>query len=171
MDDAKIQMRKYRRAELISPPNRLKSVVGSGGIDPRLISKAQELLTDNKVDFSPDALVLIDELNTAIQQARAGTISGEDALERIIYPAMQLKAQGSMFHYNLITDICNILINFLETVQSLDDNVMSIVMAHKMSITAVLSGNIKGDGGKIGKELRDELMDACNRYYKKHTAH
>lgn len=160
------EQKKVRRAELLTPPNRLKEKVGSGGLDENVIHKAQALLENNTVDFRPIASMLVEILSEAITDAKNGNIKGEVAIEAMIYPAMQLKAQGSMFHYPLITEISNILVNFLETVTVMDKDVLDIVFHHKMSINAVLSSQIKGDGGKVGKELRDALMDACNRYYK-----
>lgn len=160
------EQKKVRKAELITPPNKLKEKVGSGGVDESVLFKAQALLENNTVDFAPIAAMLIDLLNEAISDAKSGNSKGEAAIEAMIYPAMQLKAQGTMFHYPLVTEISNILVNFLETVTDVDKNVMDIVVAHKMSINAVLASKIKGDGGKIGKELRDALMDACNRFYK-----
>ena len=157
---------KVRRAELISPPNTIKQKVGKGGIDENVIVKAQELLEDNKVDFHPIAEMLMDVLNEAIQNAKSGAYTGEKAVEALIYPAMQLKAQGTMFHYPLVTEISNILVNFLETVTGVDTDVLDLVVAHKMSINAVIAGKIQGDGGAKGKELREALMDACNRYYR-----
>lgn len=164
------QQQKIRRAELISPPNRLKEKVGSGGIDEAVLMKAQELLEKNTINFEPIANMLLDLLVEAIADAKAGTIKGEEAIEAMIYPAMQMKAQGSMFHYPLISDISHILVNFLETVEDMDRDVLDIVVAHKMSIKAVLASHLKGDGGKTGKELREALMEACGRYYrnKKH---
>jgi hypothetical protein len=166
MSDSFQDQKKMRKAELISPPNKLKEKVGSGGIDEGVLFKAQALLENNTIDFNPIAALLVDVLNEAITDAKNGTTVGEPAIESMIYPAMQLKAQGTMFHYPLITDISNILVNFLETVTNADKDVLDIVVAHKMSINAVLASKIKGDGGKIGKELRDALMDACNRFYK-----
>ena len=170
MDETFSGQSKVRKAELIKPPNKLKEKVGSGGIDMRVIQKAQNLLENNNVDFKPQATILMEVLTEAINDAKSGNAKGEDAIEAIMYPAMQLKAQGAMFKYPLISDIANILVNFLETVTLIDKDVLDITVAHRMSLNAVLAGEIKGDGGKIGKELRDELMDACNRYYKHRAA-
>lgn len=158
--------KKVRKAELISPPNRLKEKVGSGGIDESVLTKAQDMLENNTVDFKPIALMLVDVLHESITDSKSGTIKGEEAIESMLYPAMQLKAQGGMFHYPLISEIANILVNFLETVTDTDKDVLDIVVAHKQSINAVLASEIKGDGGKVGRELRDALLDACARYYK-----
>lgn len=160
--------KRIRKAELITPPNRIKEKVGSGGIDEAVMQKAQDLVENNSVDFKPIATMLVDLLNEGIQEIRTGVIKDEEAIESLIYPAMQLKAQGGMFHYPLITEICNILVNFLETVEEADKDVLDIVIAHKMAINVVLGSEIKKDGGDQGKALRDALMEACNRYYKKH---
>jgi hypothetical protein len=164
------QQPRVRDAELISPPNRLKEKVGSGGLDDAVVNKAQELLERNTIDFEPLANMMVDLLTEAVADAKAGTVKGEEAIETMLYPAMQLKAQGTMFHYPLITDISHILVNFLETVTRMDRDVIDIVIAHKMSIKAVLASHLKGDGGKTGKELREALMDACTRYYKTQSA-
>lgn len=156
-----------RRAELISPPNRLKEKVGSGGIDEKVLSKAQELLEKNTIHFEPIANMLLDLLSEAIADAKSDATKGEEALNAMIYPAMQLKAQGSMFHYPLVSDISHILVNFLETVEDVNREVLDIVVAHKMSLKAVLASHLKGDGGKTGKELREALMEACGRYYRR----
>lgn len=166
VEDMMQEQKKVRKAELISPPNRLKEKVGSGGIDENVLNKAQALLENNTVDFKPIASMLMELLAEAVTDAKNGNIKGETAIEAMIYPAMQLKAQGTMFHYPLVTEISNILVNFLETVTTVDKDVLDLVVAHKMSINAVLASQIKGDGGKVGKDLRDALMDACNRYYK-----
>lgn len=169
MAEISTEQKKMRKAELITPPNSIKAKVGSGGIDVNVINKAQALLENNTVDFQPIAAMLMELLNEAITDAKNGNIKGEAAIEGMIYPAMQMKAQGTMFHYPLVTEVSNILVNFLETVTNVDKDVLDIVVAHKMSINAVLASQIKGDGGKVGKDLRDALMDACNRYYKTRT--
>jgi hypothetical protein len=160
------EYKKLRRAELISPPNRLKEKVGSGGIDETVILKAQALLEDNTVDFRPIATLLVDILEDALRDTKAGILKGEAAIESMIYPAMQLKAQGSMFHYPLITEISDILVDFLETVPRADDDVMDVVSGHRMAIKVVIASDIRGDGGIQGKELKEALHDACSRYYK-----
>jgi hypothetical protein len=158
--------KKLRKAELITPPNILKEKVGSGGLDETVLVKAQAMLESNTVDFAPIATMLLDSLGEAIQKVTSGTLTGEPAIEAMIYPAMQLKAQGTMFHYALVTDISDTLVNFLETVSIVDKDVLDIVSAHRKAIAATVTGRIKGDGGKTGADLRNALLDACNRYYR-----
>jgi hypothetical protein len=157
---------KRRTAELIAPPNALKEKAGTGGLDEAVLAKAQAMLEENTVDFAPLALTLLDALAAALEKVRAGSLAAEAALEAMIYPAMQMKAQGAMFHYALVTEISDVLVNFLETVAAPDADVLEIVSAHRLALHAVVSGRVVDDGGKSGTALRDALLDACNRYYR-----
>ena len=171
--DGQFQRKKLRNAELIMPPNKLKEKVGTGGLDERVISRAQQLIESNTEDFRPIAATLIDLLETEIAKAQSGHLKGEAAIEAMIYPAMQLKAQGAMFKYPLVTDISGTLVGFLEVIKEVNKDALEIVIAHKMAIKAVLRAQIKGDGGAQGLALREELKDACMRFfqlYKEATA-
>ena len=152
---------------MVVPPNRLKEKVGSGGFDEKVVVKAQDQIKNNTVDFRPIAAELMVQLRKAVADTRSGSIQGDAALREIMAPAMQLKAQGSMFHYPLVSEISNILVNFLETVTNVDADVIEIIVAHKSSINAVLSGQIgEEDKAKVGKELCSALHATCERYAK-----
>lgn len=163
---------KLRRAEKIVPPNVLKKKVGSGGFDKKKVEKAQDLIENNDIDFTPVARELLDDLEKIITDIRTGGLQGESAIEKLFFPAMQLRAQGGMFQYPLVSKICDVLINFLETVKAPDDDAMDIVAAHHRTLAAVLSKDMKGKNfaGGAGGHLCKALTEACGRYYKKHTA-
>ena len=155
-------------AEIIRPPNKIKEAVGGGGLDAQVLRKAQTALEINAsgIDFRPQAREMIGFLEKAYDDARTGVTTGTVAIEAMIHPAMQLKAQGGMFKYTLLTEICNILVNFLETSEKVDRNSLAIVEVHLKTIKAIIGRSMTGDGGPVGKELREALMDACNRYYR-----
>lgn len=161
-----------QNAEIIRPPNKIKEAVGNGGLDAQVLRKAQTALEINAsgIDFRPQAREMIEHLQTAYDHACAGTQTGTEAIEAMIHPAMQLKAQGGMFKYTLLTDICNILVNFLETAEKIDRHSLDIVNVHLLTIRAIIGRSMVGDGGPVGKDLRDALMDACNRYYRKRVS-
>lgn len=161
-----------QNAEIIRPPNKIKEAVGNGGLDAQVLRKAQTALEINAsgIDFRPQAREMIEILQKAYDKASSGAATGTDAIEAMIHPAMQLKAQGGMFKYALLTEICNILVNFLETAEKVDQNSLAIVHVHLLTIRAIINRSMVGDGGPAGKELRDALMDACNRYYRKRVS-
>ncbi len=57
----------------------------------------------------------------------------------MLYPAMQLKANGGMFRYPLITRISETLLQFLEVIAEPDQDAIEIVLAFHTTIQAVLT--------------------------------
>jgi hypothetical protein len=164
------QQEPRRKAEFIMPPNTLKSKVGNGGLGDEIISKAQNLLENNVVDFQPLAEMYLNSLMKGIDAAREGK-NGKDheaAISTMLYPAMQLKANGGMFHYPLVTTIGDKLVQFLEVISEPDTDAIEIVLAFHTTIRAVIMGRIQGDGGRHGNELIDALDSACMRYFERY---
>ncbi len=158
-----------RKAEFIKPPNTLKAKVGYGGLSDDILNKAQALLENNTVDFVPLAEMYLESLMKGIELAKnAGPdVENELIIAHMLYPGMQLKANGGMFHYALVTKIGDKLIQFLEVINEPDIEATEIVLAFHTTLRAVVLGRIKGDGGKHGAELLTALNDACMRYFEK----
>lgn len=159
-----------RKAEFLKPPNMLKTKVGGGGLSDEILDKAQQLLENNTVDFQPLADMYLNSLAKGIDLAKDAN-PGEDneyIISCMLYPAMQLKANGGMFHYPLVTQIADKLIQFLEVIEHPDIEAIEIVLAFHTTIRAVILGQVKGSGGKHGAELLTALNDACIRYFEKY---
>ena len=159
-----------RKAEFYMPPNTLKAKVGSGGISEEILDKAEMLLANNTVDFMPLADMYLNSLMKAIDHARgadSGSLSvaeNESLIVAMLYPAMQLKANGGMFKYQLVTRMADRLVQFLEVIETSDLDALEIVLAFHATIRAVVLGRITGDGGQHGAELIKALNEACERY-------
>ncbi|HTK85006.1 MAG TPA: hypothetical protein VL625_07970 [Patescibacteria group bacterium] len=156
-----------RKAEFIKPLNILKSKVGYGGLSEEILTKAQVLLENNTVDFQPLADMYLATMMRGIEHAKnpGPGEDGETLIAGMLYPAMQLKANGGMFRYPLVTRIGDKLIQFLEVIAEPDKDAIEIVLAFHTTIRAVLMGRVMGDGGKHGDELMQALEDACMRYF------
>lgn len=111
---------------------------------------------------------MLNLLDKAITNTRNGLLTGPKALESIIYPAMQLKAQGGMFHYPLVTDIADIMVNFMETLDTLDADAIDIAEAHQKTLQLIIAKDIRDKQGPVQEQFRNALNDACARYYKLH---
>lgn len=159
-----------RKAEFTKPPNLLKVKVGNGGLSEEILNKAQALLENNSVDFRPLGEMYLDALSKGIEQARTppSNMDNESIIAAMLYPTMQLKANGGMFHYPLVTNISDRLIQFLEVIEDVDNEALEIILAFHTTIRAVLVGQVQGTGGKRGAELINALIDACFRYFEKH---
>ena len=158
-----------RKAEFIKPPNTLKSKVGSGGLSEAILDKAQELLENNSVDFLPLAEMYLSALMKGIERGKGLTKDSdpEQVIASMLYPAMQLKANGGMFHYPLVSRIANRLVHFLEAVETIDIDAVEITLAFHTTMRAVVLGRIAGTGGKHGEELFIALDEACMRYFER----
>ncbi len=159
-----------RKAEILRPPNTLKAKVGSGGISEAILDKAQALLENNVVDFQPLADMYMQSLMKAIENAQANhdKLDTETLIAAMIYPAVQLKANGGMFHYPLVTIMADRLIQYLEVIVEPDLDALEIVLAFHTTLRAVIMGRITGTGGRHGQELLAALNDACMRYFERY---
>jgi hypothetical protein len=158
--------RPRRKAEFIQPLNTLRTKVGYGGLTEDILNKAQALVENSSVDFPSMAEMYLATLMRRIDNA-SNPAPGENSevlIGRLILPAMQLKANGGMFRYPLVTRMSDKLVQFLEVIAEPDRDALEIVRAFHATIRAVLLGRISGDGGKHGADLMEALEAACLRY-------
>lgn len=158
------------KVEFIAPANTLKTKVGSGGLSPEILAKAQDLIENNNIDFRPYANKYLKSLNYQIAQAKLDiekTALHGELIVKMCYPAMQLKANGAMFQYPLISKVAGKLIYFLEAVKYLDIDSIEIIEAFYKTMRAIILASISGHGGKEGADLVKALDDACLRYFEK----
>jgi hypothetical protein len=161
-------MKKLSKAKFHDPPNVLRQKVGYGGIDPERIAKAEDYIQTNKADFIPYAEKIAVKLGAAIKKARAGKQDDKVAIEVVIRIIMELKANGGMFRYMLMSEIAGIMLNFLENIPSLNEDVFEIMDANYDALNVIIKNRLSGSGGHEGRALADELYKACQRYYTKH---
>lgn len=148
----------------------LKTKVGLGGLPDTVLDKAQAHIETNPADFRPLGEAYLENLENGVKQARTPpeTLDQETIIAHMLFPVMQLKANGGMFHYDLVTHISDKLIQFLEVIDDANPDALEIVMAFHTTIKAILLAQIKGNGGKRGDELYKALVDACHRYFEKY---
>lgn len=170
MDIEHFNRKPLRSADTIKTPNTLKAKVGSGGLSEYILEKAQELLENNTVDFTPLGEMYLEKMMHGISKAEISRVSDsqEELIAGMLYPAMQLKANGGMFRYLLITRIADRMIQFLEVIEHLDNEVLEICQGFHATMRAVILGKITGSGGQHGEDLVAALNEACMRYFEKH---
>ncbi len=143
----------------------LQSKIGSGPIDAEIVEQAQKVMDENTVDFAPLAKEFLDKLQQAVEHARGGEQSMDEMIAEMTGPVMQLKANAGTFNYDLIGNLANIMLSFLEGIKEMDKNAIEIVAAHHTTLTAIVNNKMKGDGGDYGRQMEQELKDACKRYF------
>lgn len=157
-----------KKPVFFDPPNKLKQKVGDGGIPAFMIKKCQEYLESNPVDFTPYATRHLDELIDLKNQIQSKKIDNETAATKIVNIIMQLKSNGSMFHYQLISMISDVMLRFMENVKVLNDDFIDILGMYNKILEIILTKRLNGNGGREGYALTHELNGACQRYYSKY---
>lgn len=155
-------------AKFIKPPNRIKMKVGAGGIDENLIEMAQTKIENTSVDFIPFANKHLKRIKTLLKSLQKA--QNDAKREELANAIMQIKANGGMFGYSLISDIAAVALYFLENIKALNNDAITIINVHYQTMTVIISNGLKGDGGQEGYALAKELESAANRYFKKYPA-
>ncbi len=160
----KITQDHSNKVRIIRATHLLRSKVGTGTLSPEIIEECQRVIEENDIDFSPLAREFLDELAQTIRQTRSREISEQEAVEKMTSCVMQLKANAAVFHYRLVGNLAQVMLGFLESLTHIDNNALEIVDAHHKTLNAIIAKQMKGDGGKYGRQLQEELTHACERY-------
>tara|TARA_B100001971_G_C18202308_1_gene545395 strand:- start:1006 stop:1494 length:489 start_codon:yes stop_codon:yes gene_type:complete len=145
----------------------LQMKAGKGDVNTSTIKEAEKAIEESQVNFAPIAKRHLVDLQKALDDAKNTEITKEDLRKRLTRPVMSLKSEGSMFGYDLVGDLANIMLSFLESIKSVDKTVIQILQAHHTTLNAVVSKEMKGDGGATGTTLKSELQQAIMRYQNK----
>jgi hypothetical protein len=151
-----------------NPPNILREKCGYGGIAPDKLTQAQTFINENPLDFAPIAAAILKRLDAGIDDARRRKVYDRAAMSAISGPVMELKANGAMFGYHLISDVAAVLLNFLEIIGELNEDAVNIVVVHRQTLHVIVTNKLQGSGGGHGTALLQELCEACERYFKKY---
>lgn len=158
-----------RNAKILQANRMLQSKVGTGEIDPAKVEQAQQYLDSVEVDFAPMAELYMASLREAIDRCKVEGGDRSSLLEDVTEPVMMIKGNAAMFNYRLVGNLANIVLNFLETVDGIDDDVVEILEAQYSSLNTIINAKMSGDGGAMGPEIERELKEACRRYFVKHA--
>ena len=160
-------MQEAKKPRVIKANHTLQAKIGTGSLDAKRVEACQKVMDNNDVDFAPMATEILERLGKAIDDARAGKTELKQAVQDMTEPVMELKANAAVFRYDLIGNLANVMLSFLESIKTLDKTVIEIVNAHHKTLTAIIMKKMQGDGGEYGKQLEKELKDACLRYFQK----
>lgn len=156
------------KVRFFRPPNIFKQKVGEGGIPPERLRKAQDFIESTQVDFRPFAEEYLEILEKTLRDYEDNVLTSREAIDRMTVPIMQLKANGGMFRYDLVSEVADILLFFLEKMERLNADSLSIIRIHLSTLQSITGNSLTGAGGREGRALVNELERACDRYIKKY---
>ena len=158
-----------QKASIIKASYRLMQKVGMGPIPQNLVDECEKFIRTNRIDFLPWALACMRDLNDALLRSIAMDSFDEKLRQDMITPIMQLKASGTMFQNEPLTQLAGAMLHFLETIPALTRDVMDIVKANEAVLTAFLRDPHPNDMNEGKQRLILELKQACNRYAQRHN--
>lgn len=151
--------------ELITPPNTIKKKVGTGGIARETIKEAETRMQSKEKHFLPIIEEHMKKITDALKDHQR---KPEHTIKDISASINQLKSQGGMFNYQLVSDVSALLLGFLPRAKKIDGDILEILAAYQVTVRTIITRNLRGPKTAEGRALIDELENACDRYYKLH---
>ncbi len=163
---AKVSVRFYRIK------NKLKEkTLGLGPVDDDdisfdddLMAKATAALEEMAEDYPDWVGALIQQLSDVHRRCVDTPEQRFQHFEQLHAIAHDMRGQGGTFGYPLISNFSDGLYDFTGTKAATTDKNVEIIKAHIDAMRVVIKSRISGDGGDIGKQLKDGLEAAIKKY-------
>lgn len=78
--------------------------------------------------------------------------------------SLLIKSQAGTFGYDLASQVAESMINLVEGMSHLDINCLRVIRKHMDVLYVIFQRNIQGFGGKIGKDLMENLTILTRKY-------
>ncbi|PZO83702.1 MAG: hypothetical protein DI626_08850 [Micavibrio aeruginosavorus] len=157
-----------KKSTKITPPNRLKQKVGSGGLPEYLLKTTQEYVDSAPIDYTPQARRDVDQFGFLSDRVKAGSLDAITAHPKMLTIVMQLKANGGMFGYPLVSETSAVLLRFLDKTKTMDEDFFEIIDTYIHVLNIIINKKLRGLNTSEGLALAEELSNACARYEKRH---
>lgn len=146
------------KVEIIHPPNLLKLKVGSGGVDPHSLARAEAAvaqLADSYLDWALEDLA---SLQQHLAAAREEPGAPSRHVQALFQTAHDMKGQGATFDYPLVTEVAKSLCHYVEGRQDRGSQPeLAVIAAHVDALAVILRQRMSGNGGALGQKLSKEL--------------
>lgn len=148
-----------RNFQIINPPNQLQKKVGTGGLEPGALKKAEKVFDTLRPEFEATAKTAVEKLAAASAALMAAP---NDIRKRqdVYMIAHELRGQGGSYGYPLVTKFGDQLCRYLDATDFLDAKGLVIVKAAADAIAVVINAAVTGDGGDTGRTLAEMLDKA-----------
>lgn len=147
---------------ILTANNSLQNKAGSGGIPSITIKKCQTFLDNNGIDFIPVAESILDRLYTLIEKAQQKEQQQSTYYEKILECVMQLKANGKMFQYPLITTLGELVMEHLEQNPTLPERTLIVLGKFCEILTTILQNKLTAVSAQQEKRYRKQITDLYN---------
>ena len=141
-----------------------KSATEGGSIGPDMLKAAREQVVEMEEDYADWVGNSISQLEQAHNRIVENNADAPRQLDKIREVSRELRGQGGMFGYPLMTHFGRSLEEVAEASGRATEPLIDLVSAHIEGIKVVMREHIKGDGGQIGAELLKGLEEAKKKH-------
>ncbi|SDE12272.1 response regulator [Rhodospira trueperi] len=150
-------------------PNTLKDKLGRGSqavfdLPLEMLERAEAELDRVALDFHDWARDYLNRLGRMLAEAEANADARRRIYRDINGLAHELRGQGGLFGYPLMTTLALSLFEATEPGCPEDDDSVAIIRAHIDTMRIVVRDKVKGDGGEVGRLLLEALRDAIAKH-------
>ncbi len=149
------------QAKMIKPPTTLNAKVtvgGPGAVDAAALERAEQVIENMAVDYLNWAREDLSKLQSAFSKLKSNDGDTTENLEAVFQLAHDIKGQGGSFEYDLMTIIGNQLCRYIEKLEgSAGEADVEVIELHVNALQAVISQELKGNGGPVGDQLLSGL--------------
>ena len=139
----------------IFPPKALRARVGPGtGLNPRLLANAEATVSALQTAYEARMANDIAALATSFESMKRAGRFDHDQLYLI---AHEIKGEGGSYDYPLLTTFGHALCLLVRSRDRLSAEDVGTVDAHIAAMRAVIKGQVRGEGGDVGRELAANL--------------
>lgn len=151
-----------------SPPRFLRAKTGGDiSFDANRIANIQKELDSWNDDFVTWTLDYIDKLKRVLVAARRKEpASRRSEFERINQIAHELRGQGGIFGYPLVSAVAKSLFELTKDTLDRSEECLRLVQNHIETLQIVLRDEVRGDGGSIGLEIIKAMRLANAKFLK-----
>jgi len=132
--------------------------------DDELMAKATAALEEMSEDYPDWVATLIKQLSDVHHRCVDTPEQRFQHFEQLHAIAHDMRGQGGTFGYPLISDFSDGLYDFTGVNAATTDKNIEIIKAHIDAMRVVIKSRIGGDGGDVGKQLKDGLKAAIKKY-------
>lgn len=104
-------------------------------------------------DFPEVAARSLGEMKDYFESAKANPCDAKKEVRAILTLAMDLKGEAGSYGYQMLTEIGELLRRYTQNLESLSARDLQVIPAHIQAMEVVLRDQIKGDGGKVGRQI------------------
>ncbi|MDJ0951565.1 MAG: hypothetical protein QNJ94_21855 [Alphaproteobacteria bacterium] len=153
-----------KKAQFIRPPNLLaaKVTISDEDLETRL-KRANKLLRTMDQDYTEWVEQDLAALKQCLADVKGDPDDIQAHLKEFYRRTHDMKGQGELFGYPLITEVGESLCRFLRQIETPGPKELNVIEHHVDALTVVVLNRIQGDGGATGRELTLGLQTAVQK--------